>query len=486
MVKRNLFNYVNKFVSGHENCGPFNVPVWSDDGTVNDACYFHDMSTPYRHGGAKWYEYIGEIDDRVENAAPEGSLIKTLMGWKRKYGYKRQYPGQDYGTPKRHMRRRPGSQSEEKKVEPMEVNDAEMVDAIRDLQNWSNPQVRQSLFTLKGGSKARKLRSRMSSRAVIKKMPKRNYASYALRELVDTLAPQVVVVGTGDQPPAPCADGYRNFFCRESGVAGDEGSLVHGHTERWRSVFKAAKQVAASTGFDDSAINFWEYSKTTTGISNPNNHPIKVRFHEFLAVKTSNGPLALWDIVLGDTGTHLPNNAGISSSVTLGYNYAQADSGAVGANENYSKLHMKPWIGIKDFLTSYKGHEMKRLKVTKWKVLDPGTTVSYTQESRYGKIVGDEFDTLGLNSHVRYVVVEVIGYHSTNEAGALHGQQTGSVLLHTHTKDILRSLTSERNVKIVGIDNQVAGSNIPSAQQLNGTGGMEVPAGRDNVIANPS
>ncbi len=305
-----------------------------------------------------------------------------------------------------------------------------------------------------------------------------------LNAMVRSIAPPRILWGNAYKTPLAVGANLATMFCHEGGDEVDSAStseLIHGSTFRFNQVMSFVHDTTTAGDFDNERRIIWSYSKTRHTITNPTNGLLNVRFYEVVARKkerNTDGPLFGLEEINANTNVFPVNSANVRTNIVMTYVTPDDSAGL-----HQAQLTVPPWYRLGNAPQFWK-QKWKIIRSTDQRALGPGEQIHFTQESRYGAIIGDKFDS-GIDAPARFVVVWAQGMLGTDEGGTLHGNSASSLLYRVLTKDVARALPAISFEQFARMDDTVAGANALAYDAPDLATG-EVPAGHDNVIVNVS
>lgn len=538
---RNVFNYINKILTGAENNGPFNVPVRpTDNNALNWAAYRHDTDPRF-----EYLRYNQADEDYVNDPGTAGTLGNAIFRFKKKTfptrresnmdrrpfnndipGWKRHqssYSG--YNRARNNLSNRrvaidpppAGRQRVDENqvrrnmhrvITELRWNASSARRPVRGYDPYYGPRTRvQTLFrgledngiqspaTGMNRNIGRASKSKMAGRRKYnKKFYKRTGRKMNSAAILKALTPACYIHGRGSYLVLHTeSPGLVQYWCREYGAGTDAAStlgLIHGSSKRWSNVFQAALNVTADTTFDNAKNNYWEQSATFNTVVNTSNYDMTIDWYEIMLRKGAPqanahfGPLYQWneDATNMDSDAFPANSADAYSSILTRASYTEPDDSAGKFFAQYQcEDYMDPMSNHLHWSKIYKVIKHRHVK------LAPGDKNTFVQKSFYGKILGSDWDDeYAVRNKTRWVVIRKkgpISYFSTV------GAQVGNVstinadpVWITRTFDKVRLLPVQSGPKFVQIDNQVAGANQGAYTPYNSVATVaQVPSGLANV-----
>ncbi len=317
------------------------------------------------------------------------------------------------------------------------------------------------------------------SRRKRKRWSKRKKTSIPYGVLAKAIAPIQTVKGLAYHKfeGSPNA---QNFISYERGGSGGYDVMVHGSSERFVQVFRSAYKTTTNSDFEGANVLYWPLSKTTYTVTNPTNATIKVKLFETMQnIKHEvNGPLYAFSVHGNNLGNFPSDSININTDIGWNYNppvaakpFATAVCDVAGGLTFSKKAasHMKVWN------TYYK--IIKQRNYT----LGPGQSFTYTQRSRYGKIVGEMFQSTTIHRTPRNIFMEVTGQTVAGAAGQTVGVASPALTIKVTTLDLVRKLDTDNTSTFNLVTDSGAGANRGPMDQPTATT-VNVPA----TLSNPA
>ena len=372
--------------------------------------------------------------------------------------------------------------------------------AVRRNHNANRRKMARRYKKSKRKSYRRKRRTRRSTVGKRKRTYKRRTPRYktpfSIMQYLNTLFPKKVIRAEGysamcnyDTAATPNAIPNKALWaCLGYDSNNRYNYFHHGSSRRFQRVANCVNSSTSSASTDNQWTMMWEKSVTTFVLSNPCNYAQIVEVIEVAQVKQhsdTSTPVGVMNTLIGDTEMFPAGVLNINT--TPNWTLVRADVSNDDAHFDHANSDLT--LKYSDFQPAI--NDQYRILRKQIKILQPNQKFSVTQESNYGKVTGELWDSEAFPLRTtRFLLYRITTNLENSDRDATQAQlyETGLPIPHIVVKmmayDVARQSPSTRNyIQRFYIDNSTSGgtsaalpeANYPTAPIANVTVPADIP-----------